>query len=89
MNIETTLQKLRIEALNDMQQDTIGAVLHSDKDIVVLAPTGSGKTLAYLLPLATKLDPALDEVQAVVIVPGRELAMQSNDVFRQIGRAHV
>ena len=46
MNIETTLQKLRIEALNDMQQDTIEAVLHSDKDIVVLAPTGSGKTLA-------------------------------------------
>ena len=64
MNIETTLQKLRIEALNDMQQDTIGAVLHSDKDVVVLAPTGSGKTLAYLLPLATKLDPTLDEVQA-------------------------
>lgn len=85
MNIETTLQKLRIEALNDMQQDTIGAVLHSDKDIVVLAPTGSGKTLAYLLPLAAKLDPALDEVQAVVIVPGRELAMQSNDVFRRMG----
>ena len=85
MNIETTLQKLRIEALNDMQQDTIGAVLHSDKDVVVLAPTGSGKTLAYLLPLATKLDPTLDEVQAVVIVPGRELAMQSNDVFRRMG----
>ena len=61
------------------------AVLHSDKDIVVLAPTGSGKTLAYLLPLATKLDPALDDVQAVVIVPGRELAMQSNDVFRRMG----
>lgn len=85
MNIETTLHKLRIEELNAMQQDTIDAVLHSDRDVVVLAPTGSGKTLAYLLPLATRLDPALDEVQAVVIVPGRELAMQSNDVFRRMG----
>lgn len=85
MDIQTTLQKLRIDELNAMQQDTIDAVLHSDKDVVVLAPTGSGKTLAYLLPLATRLDPKLDEVQAVVIVPGRELAMQSNDVFRRMG----
>ncbi len=85
MDIETTLQKLRIDELNAMQQDTMDAVLHSDKDVVVLAPTGSGKTLAYLLPLATRLNPAVDEVQAVVIVPGRELAMQSNDVFRRMG----
>lgn len=84
MNLENTLSKLHIEELNDMQQDTIKAVLHSDKDVVVLAPTGSGKTLAYLLPLAMRLDPAVDEVQAVVIVPGRELAMQSNDVFRRM-----
>lgn len=85
MNIDTTLHKLRIDELNAMQQDTIDAVLHSDKDVVVLAPTGSGKTLAYLLPIATRLDPKIDEVQAVVIVPGRELAMQSNDVFRRMG----
>ncbi len=85
MNIDNTLQKLRIEQLNAMQQDTIDAVLHSDRDVVVLAPTGSGKTLAYLLPLASRLDAAIDEVQAVVIVPGRELAMQSNDVFRRMG----
>ena len=85
MDIDNTLSKLHIEQLNAMQQDTMDAVLHSDKDVVVLAPTGSGKTLAYLLPLASRLNPASDEVQAVVIVPGRELALQSCDVFRRMG----
>ena len=45
----------------------------------------SGKTLAYLLPIATRLDAKLDEVQAVVIVPSRELALQSCEVFRSMG----
>lgn len=85
MDLYTTLQKLHIDELNGMQRDTMDAVLHTDRDVVVLAPTGSGKTLAYLLPLASRLDAASDEVQAVVIVPGRELAMQSCDVFRRMG----
>lgn len=85
MEIEKILQKLHIEALNAMQEATADAILHTDKDIVVLAPTGSGKTLAYLLPLVSRLDAAADELQAVVIVPGRELALQSNDVFQSMG----
>ena len=85
MNIENVLQKLRIEQLNAMQEETSDAILHSDRDVVVLAPTGSGKTLAYLLPIASRLDAASDEVQAVVIVPGRELALQSHEVFQSMG----
>ena len=75
MDITTTLAKLHIEELNAMQEETLSAILHTDRDVVVLAPTGSGKTLAYLLPIATRLDAKLDEVQAVVIVPSRELAL--------------
>lgn len=85
MNIENMLRKLKIEELNDMQQETINAVMHTDKDVVVLSPTGSGKTLAYLLPIAERIDTELDELQAVVIVPGRELAMQSADVCQSMG----
>ena len=85
MSITQSLQKLRIESLNPMQEATIHAVLHTDRDVIVLAPTGSGKTLAYLLPVVNRLDPQLDEVQAVVIVPSRELAMQSNDVLQRMG----
>ena len=85
MNIDNILQKLRIDELNGMQQDTMKALLHTDRDVTVLAPTGSGKTLAYLLPLATRLNAANNNVQAVVIVPSRELAMQSCEVFRSMG----
>ena len=46
--IDRILDKLGIE-LNDMQQDAMQAVLHTDRDVVVLSPTGRGKTLAYLL----------------------------------------
>ena len=42
MNIDNTLQMLHIEEHNAMQHDTIDAVLHSDRDVVVLAPTGCG-----------------------------------------------
>lgn len=85
MNIEDILQRLHIESLNQMQSDTSDAVLHTDRDVIVLAPTGSGKTLAYLLPLTSRLNQQSDEVQAVVIVPSRELAMQSCDVFKSMG----
>lgn len=85
METEKILQKLRIESLNDMQHAAADAILHTDKDVVVLAPTGSGKTLAYLLPLVQRLDPQSDELQAVVIVPGRELALQSHEVFQSMG----
>lgn len=74
------MQRLGIAVLNEMQAATREMLLHSDKDVVVLSPTGSGKTLAYLLPVSEVLSPSSDVVQAVVIVPGRELALQSSQV---------
>ena len=49
------------------------------------AETGSGKTLAYLLPLIKSLKEGAEGVQAVVLVPSRELALQTEGVFKQIG----
>ena len=71
-----------ISELNDMQQDVINHFLHGRNDIVVLSPTGTGKTLAYLLPLVQFLDAQSDAVQALVVVPGRELALQSDRVMK-------
>ena len=85
MDINKILGKLGIESLNQMQLDTADAVLHTDKDVVILSPTGSGKTLAYMLPLIQRLNPGSDEVQAVVIVPGRELALQSATILQNMG----
>lgn len=85
MDTYQILDKLKIESLNQMQEDASDAVLHTDKDVVVLSPTGSGKTLAYLLPLVQRLDKEADVLQAIVVVPGRELALQSANVFMSMG----
>jgi ATP-independent RNA helicase DbpA len=81
MDTKTILSKLKIGSLNAMQEAASDAIIHHDDDLVLLSPTGSGKTLAYLIPLVQQLDEENDEVQAVVLVPGRELALQSNTVF--------
>lgn len=82
--IDKILDKLGIQ-LNPMQEETMHAVLHGNKDVVVLSPTGSGKTLAYLMPLVQLIDPKVDEPQLVVVTSGRELALQSTEVLKSMG----
>ena len=77
------IKKLGLK-LNPMQEDASEAILHSNRDVIVLSPTGSGKTYAYLLPLIQMLDSTSNDVQAVVLVPGRELARQSANVVQDI-----
>ena len=83
--LDTILDKLKITALNDMQIAALGAAKKT-ADVVLLAPTGSGKTLAFLLPVLTALE-NFDKhrVQALILVPSRELALQIEQVFRQMG----
>lgn len=83
--MDRVLGKLGVESLSQMQIDASEAILHGDQDVVVLSPTGSGKTLAYLLPLVECIDSTQDVVQAVVLVPGRELALQSAGVLKDMG----
>ena len=84
MDIQKILDKLHIVELNEMQQHAAEAITGSDGDVVLLSPTGSGKTLAYLLPLVQLLDNASNVVQALVITPGRELALQSDTVLKSM-----
>lgn len=57
--------------------------LVAGQDVIVHAQTGTGKTLAYLLPLLTKLDPDRQVLQAIIVVPTRELGMQ---ILHEIGK---
>lgn len=84
MTIEALTQKLHL-TLNAMQTAVCDELLQHTDNLMVLSPTGSGKTLAYLLPLTRLLDAQSNQVQAVVVVPGRELALQSATVLKDMG----
>ncbi len=79
----TILSNLKIEALNEMQAASIIANEKND-NVLLLSVTGSGKTLAYLLPVIQQLNTDLKKVQALVLVPSRELAIQIDEVFRKM-----
>ena len=81
--ITQALTNLKIESLNPMQETAIES-WREGKDLILLSPTGSGKTLAYLLPLLETLQPDVKGVQAVVLVPSRELALQIDQVFKSL-----
>ncbi len=83
LQITQALANLKIEELNPMQEASIDT-WSEGKDLILLSPTGSGKTLAYLLPLLDSLNPEEKGVQAVVLVPSRELALQIDQVFKSM-----
>ena len=54
------------------------------KDGIAKAPTGTGKTFAFGIPMVEHIDPAVEEVQALVLAPTRELAIQIQDELRDL-----
>ena len=81
------LDKLNIRQLNPMQEEAI-SVIEKETSIILLSPTGTGKTLAFLLPIINMLDPGSTEVQALILVPSRELAIQIEQVVRNMGSGY-
>lgn len=81
------LDKLNIKCLNPMQEDALVAIEETENTII-LSPTGTGKTLAFLLPIIANLDPKSTEIQALVLVPSRELAIQIEQVVREMGSGY-
>jgi superfamily II DNA/RNA helicase len=83
-NQQEILDKLGITSLNPMQKKAVKSIA-SESEVVLLSPTGTGKTLAFLLPIIQNLDANLNEVQAIIIAPSRELAIQIEQVARDMG----
>ncbi|MFT6815726.1 MAG: superfamily II DNA/RNA helicase [Sphingobacteriales bacterium] len=86
-SLEEILAKLDISALNEMQVKAM-EVITSNNHVMLLSPTGTGKTVAFLLPLLQKLNPSLNEVQLLILVPSRELAIQIEQVVREMGSGY-
>jgi superfamily II DNA/RNA helicase len=84
---EEILQKMGIAQLNAMQLEVLEAV-KAHANVVVLSPTGSGKTLAFLLPIINQMNPDITGLQTLIITPTRELAIQIEQVARDMGTGY-
>jgi superfamily II DNA/RNA helicase len=84
---EKILANLQIKALNEMQLASLKANEESD-NVILLSTTGSGKTLAFLLPIVQLLTKKSKKVQALILVPSRELAIQIDEVFRKMATGY-
>ena len=88
--LQTILTAKGIENPYPIQAKAIPAI-QSGKDVLGVSPTGSGKTLGYVLPIIHKLQQIPKaknrNIQCLVMVPTRELAVQVKEVFHQYGNA--
>ncbi|MFN5878855.1 MAG: DEAD/DEAH box helicase [Flavobacteriales bacterium] len=81
--IQRILRNMGFNELNELQEETLKMSRIKD-DLLILSQTGSGKTFAFLLPLFLRLDLKTKGVQAVILAPSRELALQIDGVFRSM-----
>ncbi|MCY1721223.1 DEAD/DEAH box helicase [Prolixibacteraceae bacterium Z1-6] len=79
--IQSAIEELGFEQPTPVQEETIPFLLESTQDVVALAQTGTGKTAAFGLPIIQQIDTAKKSIQALILSPTRELAMQiANDL---------
>lgn len=84
MELDPIYKRLQIQDMNQMQKSTY-QISENEQDVILLSPTGSGKTLAFLFPILRNLQENVDGVQAMILVPARELALQIEQVFKSMG----
>lgn len=83
---ESIVNKLRnygVAKPTPIQEKTIPIVMDG-KDVIAQAQTGTGKTYAFILPILEKINPHASHVQALVVTPTRELALQITDEFQKL-----
>ncbi len=68
-----------------VQEQTIPPMMDW-RDVIAQAPTGTGKTVAFGIPIIEHFDPELADVQALILAPTRELALQITDELRALAR---
>lgn len=81
--IINALKDLGFKEFTDVQKETFDS-LNTSKNILAKSKTGSGKTHAFLVPIFNDLDESLKEVQATIIAPTKELALQIYKVAQHI-----
>jgi ATP-dependent RNA helicase DeaD len=84
-NILGAIEKMGYEEMTPVQEVTY-PIISEGHDLCALAETGSGKTAACAIPLIQKVDPELNAIQGLVIVPTRELCIQYVTEIQHIAR---
>ena len=84
MELQSIYKNLQIQDMNQMQKSAYKAS-ENENDLLLLSPTGSGKTLAFLFPVLRNLKKENSGIQAMILVPSRELALQIEQVFKSMG----
>ena len=75
-NIIQALDGNNISTPTDIQLQAIPHILSHTSDLVAVAQTGTGKTAAFSIPILQSVNPLLPQIQALVLVPTRELGQQ-------------
>lgn len=86
---EEILKPLKDEGIlapTPVQERTIPAAL-GGKDIIAQAQTGTGKTFAFVLPIVEKINPEQNNVQALILAPTRELALQITTEAKKVAKS--
>lgn len=83
--ILTSLERMQYKEPSPIQAEAIPIILEG-KDLIGLAQTGSGKTAACAIPICHRIDVSSPQIQALIIVPTRELALQYATEAQKIGR---
>lgn len=84
--VKTNLQAMGFKRPTDIQYKAIKAIM-AGEDVLAIAQTGTGKTAAFAIPIVSALAAEKSpEIQCLVMVPTRELAVQIAEVFKQLAR---
>jgi len=83
-NTLKALKKKGFEEPTEIQEKTIPLLLAGEKDVVGQAQTGTGKTAAFGLPLIEKLEERTKHIQALILTPTRELAIQVSEEINSL-----
>lgn len=73
------------ERPSPIQEESIPIAL-TGRDILARAKNGTGKTAAFVIPVLEKVNPKKDKIQALLLVPTRELALQTSQVCKNLGK---
>jgi ATP-dependent RNA helicase DDX6/DHH1 len=83
--VQLGIYEMGFESPSPIQEETIPVALEG-RNIIARAKNGTGKTASYSIPIIEKIDVNKNQIQALILVPTRELAMQTSMVIKELGK---